>query len=243
MPTRPELSKVTALYLAPILERNSRNVASWICELFDYTCTTLKRLIVDITLRCGHLNEDDAGIITTLRQGFSKLENLEELVIVQNALLLRTTVTVDHYASWRRFRKLRRLAVYQAYASPQFWEDVAKMPQLETVVLTRAEGLKHTNIKTNYFQHADRPLKVLLIDGEDDQIRFSAMRRERWDAVDPHKKMTVMTYNIPMFMNDDPRQVCRDYVRTGAEYGTLWDWEGEVIQHPPRIVQLVSSGA
>jgi hypothetical protein len=42
-----------------------------------------------------------------------------------------------------------------------------------------------------------------------------------------------MTYNVPMiFAGESADTVCCNYVRAGAENGTLWDWEGEVIQHP-----------
>lgn len=46
--------------------------------------------------------------------------------------------------------------------------------------------------------------------------------------------MTIMTYDVPMvFEDDDHYEVCRDYVKAGAENGTLWEWEGEIIPHPP----------
>jgi hypothetical protein len=42
---------------------------------------------------------------------------------------------------------------------------------------------------------------------------------------DPERKMTIATYTIPVPFEDDcPAETCQDYVRIGAETGTLWDW-------------------
>lgn len=244
IPTRPDLSNITTLLLAPFGNTiDDQPIATWIRELLCYTATTLKRLIIDMPLRSLWTEDDHLGVRDILRDGFLRLENLEEFVSVRDECFLTAEPSDRELPFWRCWKKLRRLAVYNPFADLRYWRTIALMPMLETVVLTRADSLEQSNIKDEYFKYCDRPLKLLLFDVEENQVRFSRLRRERWDEIDPKKKMTIITYNVPMFMDDDRAEICQDYVRIGAEYGTLWDWEGEVIQHPIRNVQLVSSGA
>jgi hypothetical protein len=210
--------------------------ATWIYELFNYTAPTLRRLIIDIPLR-KQSEWDDPSSMRRLYQGFLCLENLEEFVSTQNAGYLDTFGNLTAAGGfslvvWRNWRKLKRLALYGADTSLQFWQTVAEVAQLETLVLTRASGLREHNIKIEYCRHTSRPLKLLLVDVEGDQVRFGNMRRIGWNTVDPEKRMTIMTYNVPiLYSHEDPGEVCQAYVRSGAENGTLWDWEGEVMQH------------
>ena len=238
IPHRPELRQTDSLFLAPFDGGTIDDLptASFVRELFNYTCGSLKRLIIDIPLRSLYPENDHLAVRTVLREGFQKLENLEELVSVRDELFLSITHHGGELPVWKFWPKLRRLALYNVDADSDFWRDVAHMKALETVVLTRADGLRDNNIKKAYFKHADRRLKVLLINVEEDQIRFSNMPRINWDKIDAMKKMTIMTYNVPCpFEEDDPVDICQDYVRIGAENGTVWDWEGEQIQHQPRV--------
>jgi hypothetical protein len=166
------------------------------------------------------------------------LENLEEFVSVRDELYLKTNLDNVEPPVWRRWKKLRRLALYNVDAHSSFWANVANMPELEVLVLTRADDLEEFNIKARYFQYtgSGKPLKVLLINTEQDQVRFSNLKRTGWDKVDPQKKMTIMTYDVPsLYETEAPTGMCQDYVKAGALNGTLWDWEGEQIQHLPRF--------
>lgn len=236
IPTRPDLRQITALFLAPFNESiDNQPTATWIRELFGFTAPTLKRLIIDIPLRSVDPERDHLGVRKILREGFERLENLEEFVSVRDELFLDVNWHGGESAFWTKWPKLRRLAVYNPSTHPSFWRDVAKMANLETIVMTRADGLREYDIKAQYFRHCNRPLKVLLINIDGQQMRYGNFRRNKWDAVDSKKTMTIMAYSIPLFMDDDPIDVCQDYVRIGAEHGTLWGWEGEVIQHPPKF--------
>ncbi|KAL1608387.1 hypothetical protein SLS60_003328 [Paraconiothyrium brasiliense] len=235
---RPDLRQITALFLAPFSETiDDQPTATWIRELFNYTCTTLRRLIIDIPLRSVYPERDHLGVRNILREGFQRLEHLEEFVSVRDELFLDLHWHGGEPAFWTNWPKLRRLAIYNPASHPSFWRDVGKMSNLETLVMTRADGLRDYDIKTQYFRHCNRPLKVLLVNIDSQQMRFGNFRRGKWDNADPKKRMTIMTYSIPLFMDDDPIEVCQDYVRIGAEHGTLWNWEGEIIQHPPRFSQ------
>jgi hypothetical protein len=271
IPTRPDLSSITSLYLAPFgtgqenfpgyqITSDDEPTAALVRELFSYTRTSLKRLIIDAPLRSMYYENELDEVSEALCDSFRHFENLEELVSVRdeycvdpltfpselttndNIFLalnnaLQLTFVLDPPPAWAKFRKLRRLALYNQQLDQDFWRHIATLEQLETLVLTRSDGERESNFKTEYFKYSSRPLKVLLVNCEQDQLRYGVARRQRWDIVDPNKKMTIMTYIIPSFMDDDAIGVCQDYVRIGAEYGTLWDWEGEEIPHPPRFNQ------
>lgn len=246
IPSRPDLRNISSLYLAPFGNTlDNLPTATWVRELFNFTCNTLKRLVIDMPLRSLYPEDDHLGVRAMLHEGFSRLENLEEFVSVRDELFLSLVPNRREPEFWRKFPKLRRLAVYNAIVQPDFWRDVAAMTSLECLVLTRADGLfsDGSNFKTEYFRHCNRPLKVLLVNTDAHQVRYGNMLRFRWDEVDPTKKMTIMTYSIPLLFDDDHIGVCQDYVRIGAEYGTIWDWEGEIIPHRPQIIQRVPSGA
>ncbi|KAF9734040.1 hypothetical protein PMIN06_006289 [Paraphaeosphaeria minitans] len=235
---RPDLRQITALVLAPFGGSiDDQPTATWVQELLQHTCPTLKRLIIDIPLRSVYPERDRQGVRNILREGFQRLEHLEEFVSVQDELFLDLYWHGGEQAFWTRWSKLRRLALYNPASHPSFWRDVAKMENLETIIMTRADGLRDYDIKSQYFRHCNKPLKVLLINIDSQQMRYGNFRRGNWDVADPKRNMTVMTYSIPLFMDDDPNEVCQDYVRIGAEHGTIWDWEGEIIQHPPRFAQ------
>jgi hypothetical protein len=263
--SRPELGNVTAVFLAPFLNRGRIDDYPTSCavrELFQLTCRTLKRCIIDMPLARG--NEAYSGASDrcdhALLDGLKLLENLEEFVSVRGgtSLALNPSHTLDLSTHWKR---LKRLAVYYPYVKDEFWWRLAKIPALETVVLTRAHGLRgfrESNIKREYFRYSQtpypgeinpgtevassyssycqRPIKVIFLNVEEEQVNFYRFPRADWDEADPERKMTIMTYSIPLlFEGDDPGEVCQNYVRMGAENATLWDWEGEIIQHPPQL--------
>jgi hypothetical protein len=44
--------------------------------------------------------------------------------------------------------------------------------------------------------------------------------------------MTIITYNVPLLNEEEsPKTVFEDYIKAGAEGGSLWHWEGEVVPH------------
>jgi hypothetical protein len=183
IPSRPDLRSVTALFLAPFNDTiDNLPTAAWVRELFGFTCLTLKRLIIDMPLRTCYPEEDHLGVRNILREGFSRLENLEEFVSVRDELYLEAQ-DGNTPAFWTRWKRLKRLAVYNPDVDVMFWQNVAKMSELETVVLTRADSIGETNIKKSYFAHCQRPIKVLLFNVDESQIRFTKMLRGGWDTV------------------------------------------------------------
>ena len=230
------------MLLAPFeMTLDNQPTAMFVRELFNYTCGSLKRLIIDMPLRSLRPENDHLDVQRILREGFYALENLEEFVSVRDELYVGNALE-----PWRRWPKLKRLALYNPDTDNNFWYGVACMQSLKTLVLTRSDGLRYSNIKKIYCQYQEqdhvRPLNVLLIDVEDEQIRYGNLQREGWDRVDPQRNMTIMTYNVPsLYVDEDPIEVCQEYVKTGAENGTLWTWEGEVMPHMPVIAPETAS--
>jgi hypothetical protein len=240
LPENASLRNIPSMLLAPFGDTiDNQPIATWTRELFNYSCHSLKKLVIDIPLRSLYPERDHLDVRRILREGFQRLENLEEFVSVKDELFLDTTTHGSEPPVWKSWIKLKRLALYNVDADPDFWADISKMPDLETLVLTRADGLREHNIKLHFFEQAPKarkPLKVLIVNVEEDQVRFGNMRRVGWDYADKERKMTIMTYNVPrLYKDEDQIEVCQEYVRAGAENETLWEWEGEVIQHLPRI--------
>lgn len=219
---KPDARKIPSM-LVTTFSSGSHGTRPWSFDIFKYTAPHVRRLILDGGAPSHSFLECVRG-----------LENLEELVHTGKMGHLHLE---DYYRGfqvpvWKDWRRLKRLALCYVDADLEFWQDIAEIPQLETLVLTRATNLTAYNIKIAYFNHTSRPLKLLLVDVESDQVRSGKMRRMGWSSIDPERKLTIMTYNVPMLYSDEvPNEACYSYVKSGAENGTLWDWEGEVMQH------------
>ncbi|KAH7122638.1 hypothetical protein B0J11DRAFT_344941 [Dendryphion nanum] len=230
---RPGPCKIEALFLSPFDESGyDHPTATSIRDLFAHVFPSLRRLIIDIPLLSLRRGDGSLGARQVLRDGLSRLENLEEFVSVHKELPFR-----DHSGNWTRWPNLRRLALFNVAATPKFWADIAAMARLETLVLTCADTLATVDVKREYFRFSPRPLKVLVVNVASEQLQYSHMTgRRSWDRIDPHKIMTLMTYDVPTFFEEDSvTEVCQEFVKAGAENGTLWEWEGDIIPHPPRV--------
>jgi hypothetical protein len=232
VPQRPDLQKIDAAFLAPFdWTIDDQPIATWVRELLFYTASSLKRLIVDIPFRSLWPENDHLDVRRIIREGFQRLECIEEFVSIQDELYLAQR---DETPVWRSWPRLKHLALYNVLVDEFFWGHVAKAPCLETVVLTRADRLRECELKKAYRRYTNRPIKVLIVDVDEDQVRFGNMVRFAWTVDDPEKKMTVMLSNLEHSMQYtglDARETCQKWIRIEAERGTLWSREGEVVQH------------
>lgn len=241
---RPELGNTKAIFLNPYSDVTDNlyndTISVSIHQIFSHTYTSLRRLIIDWP---AQESEDlFPHQLPCVLGGLMLLENLEEFVSVQ-VLFGGTFFAFRPYGSnensqiCTKWPKLRRLALFGRITDGGTWTQIAQQPQLETFVLTCATGLETCNIKALYFSKTQRPIKIMLVNKSQKQIRFSQFAGRRdWDRNDPDKKMTIMTYDVPDVFEEDSAgndKTCQEYVRAGAENGTLWQWEGEVISHPP----------
>lgn len=224
---RPELCKTESLFFDSKSEGTFRPfMPIRIYELFGHTSSSLKRLVISLpSLQLLRYDE-----LCVINEASMLLDNLEECVLLAHGDQ-RTLLP----GFWVARPKIRRLALVDQTLDRQFWSDIANLPQLETLVLISPHSMDVHNWKAMYFVETQRPLKVIVVNVARKQIRSSQFAgRKHWDRYDPQKKMTIMTYDVPMaFEDDDELEVCDYYVRVGAENGTLWDWEGEIIPHPP----------
>lgn len=125
---------------------NNLTIAMTTRRILLSVAPTLRRLVVDMPLRSLYPEDDRKGVRPVLRQGFEALVNLEEVVSIRDELFL-TIVDEAPYNDppiWdARWPKLRRLALYNPSLDfdDELWHALARLPDLEMVVYTRADGL------------------------------------------------------------------------------------------------------
>lgn len=227
------LGYVTSLYLAPFDgdSIDDQPTAHWIRELFLRVAPTLKRLVIDMPLRSIYPFSDHLGVRPLLRHGFEALVNLEEFVSVQDDLYLNLYDREENKAEetvWTLWPKLRRLGLYNADCVEEFWETVARMPQLDSLVMTRPDGLEEADIKAELLARTTQPMKILIVNAA---LHHTELRgSEAWPEIDKAGRVSVSRYHVPIWgpEGDDlnPISVCQDWVRDGAIRGIIWDLEG-----------------
>lgn len=261
LPIQPgsSLRPISSLYLSPFGQTiDNQPTAIWIRELFCLVHPTLRRLVIDAPLRSLYPADDHLNVRKTLREAFSLLTALEEFTSVRDELYLDILEpewrTERETAVWTMWPKLRRLALYNVDADERFWKSVRDMSELDTVVLTRADGLESTCMKSEYFGTASgsgtsedtgsmaegeltppRPLKVVIVNISSNQPNYLA-GRWKWDRVDPNNIMKVMTYDVPtsFYGDENPIYLCQHWVKMAALRGEIWDWEGDMVKGGPR---------
>lgn len=253
------LRPISSLYLSPFGNTlDNQPTAIWIRELFCLVHPTLRRLVIDMPLRSLYPADDHLNVRKTLREGFSLLTELEEFTSVRDELYLDILEpewrTERETAVWTMWPKLRRLALYNVDADERFWKSVRNMRELDTVVLTRADGLESTCMKSEYLGTTSgvgtsddmgnvveeetapaRPLKVVVVNISSNQPNYLA-GRWKWDKVDPNNVMKVMTYDVPtsFYGDENPIYLCQNWAKTAALRGEIWDWEGDMVKAGPR---------
>jgi hypothetical protein len=227
----PGLRNATVVSLSPFeYTIDDLPMCSWVRELFNYTCGTLRRLVIDIPLRSLYPEDDHLGVRRVLREGFERLENLEEFVSTRDELYLEVTEDGRHPAVWASWKKLKRLALYNVDLTISFFRDLACLGHLETLVLSRTdcnrEGLEEWE---EYFKLTDRTFKLLMLGCE------------RADMVPDHLlsgrvKNRVEVAGVPMIRSvwlqhtiDFAIEECQEFVREHAENGTLWHLDEETV--------------
>jgi hypothetical protein len=154
------------------------------------------------------------------------LTKLEEFVSTRDELYLATQADGSYEPEvWTLWPNIRRLALYNVYATPEFWHNVASMPLLDSVVLTRADGIEDICIKTPFFEKADRPMKVVIANYASGH---AAMPRQNWK--EEQRRMRVIKYDVQATDEDESIEACQEWIRDRATDGTLWDLDGELLE-------------
>ncbi|ORY16136.1 hypothetical protein BCR34DRAFT_597933 [Clohesyomyces aquaticus] len=237
IPTCPDLRTTSSLFLAPYNTPtiDDQPTAIWIRELFYFSNTHLRRLVMDMPLRSLIPENDHLDVRHILQAGFASLENLEEFVSVQDDLFLEPEVNGHGFPTWRHWPKLKHLALYQAKTDFIFWWSVARMPMPERLVLTRAV-IEIENVKTILFEHADmaarRRLEIKFI-GNNKEYNLSAMGAQlTWEEdIYPEEKIEMRGYKWRSEGGCGTSGACRVAVGEWAQLGKLWNINGLKPQH------------
>ncbi|KAJ8107474.1 hypothetical protein OPT61_g8841 [Boeremia exigua] len=221
----PGLRNATAVSLSPF-DSTVANLplCSRIRELFNYTCSTLRRLVVDIPL--SNLGPDfhRAAICGVLREGFERLQNLEECVSTRDDLWLDPTVNSSLPEVWTSWKKLKRLALSNVTLTPRFFQNLAHLPALEALVLPYSGGSGDTlDAWAEYFKHTARPLKLIMLSSQrralvPDRLLCGRVKNRAEVADVPMIRSIWLQHTLKLSETE-----CQDLVRSHAEDGTLWD--------------------
>jgi hypothetical protein len=229
---------ITSLYLCPFNGCTKMDpdlsVALDMAEILSVSAPTLSRLLIDVPLRFlyGSAANRIPEIVkprTALRGAFERLTALETFCSVRDELYLGMHVPVVKYFEqrvWSLWPKLRMLALYnQDVSVPQFWEKLGKLENLETLVLTRSDGLEEVNIKEEWKKccgDKNRGLNIVLVNVESGHR--APMGLEGWKDDD---KVVVRQLNVPISYYGDETEVdlCQWWVKRRVMRGEdAVDW-------------------
>lgn len=237
------LSRMRNLYLSPFSGDTirERKVVKQIKELFTLLCPSLKRLVINMPLRSHYPEEDVVDKLRPiLRSGFEQLVHLEEFCSIEDELYLAywdpTSSQLAHINEvndfvFEKWTKLRRLALYNQLFYSLFWAALARMPDLEKVVLSRPDYEADEN---------SWPGDVALLFG--DRIQFTVvdatgkapeagLRSMRCTIESSEAQSDTWKYNL--FTGDEPDEISaiQKWSLPCALDGSLWSLPDDLNFH------------
>jgi hypothetical protein len=242
----PILQYINSLFLSPHEYNQTIDdlpVAKWIYELFSIIHPTLKRLVIDIPLRSLYPEDDHLSVRPILRAAFLRLVNIEEFASVRDELYLRSVVD-DWEAAleeivWAQYPQLRRLALYNPNVDDLFAEAAKSLQHLDTVVLTRADGVRYNPVRQMFLKDDETQyLRILDVNKEG----FSEMLIDDGDTyMDDHGNIQLVpdikhfkgTVKLERILirglehNHVHIAAIQRTVRNAAIKGSLWKGEGD----------------
>lgn len=236
LPPVMSLRNITSLYLAPFGDKlDDLPTAIWVRELFCEICSTLRRLVVSMPFESLELLDDHLDMRRVLREGFERLEKLEEFVCLGDYPVL--SIQDAPTEVWGLWPNLKHLTIFGAPVDNHWlWWYIASQRNLEHVILARSLGVEATNIKEEYFHklprddmRLDRNIKITLLDAA---FVWRGVKTSRWKEYDPKGRMTVELYDVPtsFYGDETPRELVTTWVKRGALDGSLWDWKGDTVK-------------
>ncbi len=231
----PRLQAISSLFLAPFPNNTINNVhiAELIDKLFSLVAPTLRHLIVDIPLRSLYPREDNFNIRHKLREAFTQLTALETFCSVRDELYLdcyeHSHGDEKEIPVWSLWPELRTLAFYNVDVDwYDFWNNLADLKHLQTLVLTRLDGLHRVDLVKEWGERCpNRELDILVVNVEADHLtsglsRTRARRRE--------DKARVLICNVPTtyYGDEDEIELCQEWVKRSMLRGVVPD--GDVLE-------------
>jgi hypothetical protein len=216
------LSSLTSLYLRPVsIGRDdflSIDTAKRTEQLMKLVGPGLRRLLLDMPLRGNIYPEDDTDSVRQiLRSAFVNLPALEEFCSVRDELYLETRPrhTSKEFSVWSQWPKLKTLALYNQDVNDVFLSELQKSQQIETVILTRSDGLEQIDLKqvwNNQSANADviRRLQIVLVNFKPNHAVL--LGRDRWKEND---SLQVRELCVPILFygDEDCILLCQQWVK------------------------------
>lgn len=240
----PRLPFITSLYLRPVPHDEHVVNVKWssikdTADLMELVRPYLSRLLVDMPLRELFGYHGRGGFQSLLQEAFIGFPLLEEFCSVRDELCSSKRGHGPQLPDWSSWPSLRKLALYNVDVSDEgFWGGLQKLQHIETVVLTRSDGIDEVDIQQmwrNQFTNKEdmRPLIIVLANVESDQRLLRG--RDTWTK---DEKLKVETLNIPIsyYGDEDIVELCQVWIKRQFLLGTLfseWSLDGKAqIQAP-----------
>jgi hypothetical protein len=222
LPPIPFLRYITSLYLAPFSNDTIDDLptARSLYDLLSLISPSLRRLVIDIPLRSLYPREDHLNVRAILRSAFAKLTALEIFCSVRDELYLdchEPPLNDDEPPVWSLWPKLRTLALFNPDVDDasvsQFWPYLGTLEHLQTLVLTRSDGLDSADIKQEWRDCCgdnERGLNVVIVNVESEHR--VPMGKERWEEGD---KLVVREVNVPIsyYGDENNAELCQEWVK------------------------------
>jgi len=154
--TQPTTPHETSLYLAPFLNNTIAELPTVedVSSLLSFLAPTLHHLVIDIPLRSLHPEDDNLEIWSILYDAFAQLTSLESLCSARDAAFVNYKdwlLPAEQTHGWDLWPKLMLLALYNCdLTSDVFWRDISELGSLETLVLTRADGVREVDVRREW---------------------------------------------------------------------------------------------
>ena len=226
-----------SLYLSPFPSEGitAMDTVENVQTLFELLSHTLRRLVIDMPLRSVDPEEPSGYLaMQCLRRGFEQLQNLEEFVSVRDELYTSTSVPCTAPQAWTFWPNLKRLALYNVLIDDSFWNDLSKLPSLESLVLTRPDGTEELDTLVARLEDSTRVLIVNTADEHHLVLRrngdwFSRKYASAVEAPDGSANSTAENGEAILeivFVNKedglDDIEACQDWVKRHGLLAKLW---------------------
>lgn len=225
----PPSGTLHSLYLAPFDHPLSDlpdpyGTINGIKKLLTIIASSLKRFILDMPLQHLAWNFQD---VDKLKPVFDALLCVEVFCslhddIVPSFFTLSSNGEDSQLQSrgpiWSHWRSLRVLSLYGGevnighqgyYSKPEFWNALAGLSSLQTVILTGGEIIV-SNIETLWNQACESPRQLLFlrVDIEDGAPDWNFQSSKNSNVLIKHYPIPTSYYG-----DEDPTELCRDWIR------------------------------